>query len=271
MDTLRQSPRFLFQQICQLGLGVAIPFFVEATLRARISAAFKFQDADALIFGFRQVLRGLCDGDLLLDDNFHIRGSATCLQRLLGSHAKYSGRCFEDLIDGDEARESFRFFMAQTDNTDCTDSRDSSDAAPHCLRVPLKAPSGRIVSVDVFHVRLPRLYGAESMHHLLSITEDADARVAPEASPSASRSCDDLLANMLTAERSTAPSATSSESNVECYEELAELTLLLNASTELVDVEEVHMRFVRRTNEEGLQMGPLDAVHTSASLIRPDM
>ena len=50
---------------------------------------------------------------------------------------------------------------------------DSPEAAPRCLRVPLKAPCGRIVSVDVCHVPLPQLYGQKSLHHLLSLTEDA--------------------------------------------------------------------------------------------------
>ena len=32
---------------------------------------------------FRQMLRGVCDGDILLDSNFKICGDAGCLQRLL--------------------------------------------------------------------------------------------------------------------------------------------------------------------------------------------
>ena len=33
------------------------------------------------------------------------------------------------------------------------------------------------------------------------------------------------------------------ESCVECHDELAEMTLLVNASTELLDIEEVHLRY----------------------------
>ena len=33
---------------------------------------------------FRQMLKGVCDGDLLLDSNFNICSNDCCLQRLLG-------------------------------------------------------------------------------------------------------------------------------------------------------------------------------------------
>ncbi|CAE7805592.1 unnamed protein product, partial [Symbiodinium necroappetens] len=45
------------------------------------------------------------------------------------------------------------------------------------------------------------------------------------------------------------------ESYEECYDELAELTLLVNASTPLMDIEEAHLRFVRKTNKSKVRMG----------------
>ncbi|CAE7823062.1 unnamed protein product [Symbiodinium sp. CCMP2456] len=45
------------------------------------------------------------------------------------------------------------------------------------------------------------------------------------------------------------------DTHVECYEELTEMTLLLNTSTELMDIEEAHLRFVRRTNDSKVRMG----------------
>ena len=48
--------------------------------------------------------------------------------------------------------------------------------------------------------------------------------------------------------------------NIHMFEELAQLTLTLNASTELMDVPEIMMRFSRRTDEEGVcQSSPYSA------------
>ena len=254
---------FLLQQICQFGVSIAIPAFVNWTLEARISVAFKSKDADTLSFGFRQVLRGICDGDLLLDSNFEICGNATCLQRLLGSNEAFAGRLFHDLIDGADARKKFHKFVASSDIPTREACYDGGEAAPHCLRVPLKAPSGRIVKVDVFHVSLPGLYGEES-HHLLSMKEDPDSMVPLEATPTGT-GADRLLKSLIGPPSSNPSSATSSENGVESYEELAEMTLLLNASTELVDIEEAHLRFRRQKHDDDVRMGSLDSSFRSPS------
>ncbi|CAE7880189.1 unnamed protein product, partial [Symbiodinium necroappetens] len=70
-------------------------------------------------------------------------------------------------------------------------------------------------------------------------------------------------------------SAASNESFEECYDELEEMTLLVNASTALMDIEEAHLRFVRKTDEPKVRMGmptlkrfarPLDWVGIDAVL-----
>ena len=53
---------------------------------------------------------------------------------------------------------------------------------------------------------------------------------------------------------------------MESYEELAEMTMLLNASTELVDIEEAHLRFVRSQHEDDIRMGSSDPKAPSLSL-----
>eukprot|EP00439_Symbiodinium_sp_Y106_P039865 s7759_g4.t2 len=45
------------------------------------------------------------------------------------------------------------------------------------------------------------------------------------------------------------------DTRVECYDELEEMTLVLNTSTELMDIEEAHLRFVRRTDDSQVRMG----------------
>ncbi|CAE7926604.1 unnamed protein product, partial [Symbiodinium sp. KB8] len=108
------------------------------------------------------------------------------------------------------------------------------------------------VSVDVCHVPLPNLYGTKTVHYLLSLTEDLDPRVPPmqlQEDSQQSRFKDQE------GEVRSAQSAASSETHVEGYDELAEMTLLLNLSSELVDIEEAHLRFQRRTNEAEFRLG----------------
>ncbi|CAE7682844.1 unnamed protein product [Symbiodinium sp. CCMP2592] len=223
-----------------------IPFLLELTLRECIEASFQSQDSDSLIQGFRQMLKGICDGELLLDGDFQICGKAPCLQRLLSSREDFAGHCFRELIVDDKAREAFDSFLARA-----AAEPKHLEATPGCLRVPLKTASQEIVSVDMFHVPLSRsLYGLNTIHHLLALTEDVHARLHPEAEPSTQ--------NVWESRRpaASAPaSAASTDTHVECYEELEEMTLLLNTSTELMDIEEAHMRFVRRTDDSKVRMG----------------
>ena len=138
--------------------------------------------------------------------------------------------------------------------------RDSSKAAQHegsapqCLRVALRG-SRRLVSADVFHVALPKTLGVSSGRHLLAIAEDADSRsyqtdAEKDSIPSS------LLSRILFGRQSRClpPSVTSLDSgiteNIQMFEELSQLTLTLNAGTELIDMPEVVMRFSRRSDEE---------------------
>ena len=50
---------------------------------------------------------------------------------------------------------------------------------PRCLRIALK-DAGSQIPADVFHVRLPQLYG-NSVRHLLALKVDADSHPHPEA------------------------------------------------------------------------------------------
>ncbi|CAE7859918.1 unnamed protein product [Symbiodinium necroappetens] len=235
---------------------MAVPLFFEFAVREWIAASFQSQDSDSLIQGFRQMLKGISDGELLLDGSFQICGSAPCLQRLLSSREDFAGRSFRELIVDDEAKELFDHFLAPaaSDGEDPeTTVQLESTAAPRCLRVPLRDCAGRAISVDVFHVSLqPCLYGESTTCHLLALKEDVRSVEPPEVDPAQNALPSSLLASR---RAPTAHSAASSESCVECHDELAEMTLLVNASTELLDIEEVHLRYVRRTDDSKVQMG----------------
>ncbi|CAE7823090.1 unnamed protein product [Symbiodinium sp. CCMP2456] len=262
----------LFHVCLNVLVSIALPVIFEFAVREWIVASFQSQDSDFLIEGFRQMLKGICDGELLLDSNFQISGKAPCLQRLLSSSEDFAGRSFRDLLVDDKARKVFDDFLKAAAVEGVREHLQSS-AAPRCLRVPLRAPSGQTISVDVFHVPLPpSLYGESTAYHLLALKEDVQSMPPPDADPT-----QNVLPSSLLASRSapTARSAASNESYEECYDELAEMTLLVNASTALMDIEEAHLRFVRKTDEPKVRMGmptlkrfarPLDWVGIDAAL-----
>ena len=169
------NPRLVMSACVQALVYMAIPLFFDFAVREWIAASFQSQDSDSLIAGFRRMLKGICDGELLLDGNFQICGTAPCLQRLLSSSEDFAGRSFPDLLADDDARKLLNDFLAPAAATSDADEGAESGkrlpstegAAPRCLRVPLRAPSGQAISVDVFHVSLPStLYGESTSYHL---------------------------------------------------------------------------------------------------------
>eukprot|EP00913_Durusdinium_trenchii_P004468 g4147.t1 len=91
-------------------------------MQSEIKARIDSTDASSLKHGFRQVLRGVCDGDLLLD-----RRNCT-IERLLKSSRKLSDTNFLDLFLDAESRENFLQFLAGAD--------DSKTTMPRGLREP---------------------------------------------------------------------------------------------------------------------------------------
>ncbi|CAE7543048.1 unnamed protein product [Symbiodinium natans] len=223
---------------------------MDAVLRDRIEASLRSKDSDSMIFGFRQMLKGICDGALLLDSSLQINGSAVCLQRLLSVREDLAGHSLEDFIDGEPAKDRFRCLESCVEGG----NMDTEERAPPCLRVPFRAPSGRVVSADVCYVRLPNLYGAKSLHYLLSLTEDVDPRAIPEVEQLQTDQAPQERhfqhpGGQCAQARAEPASVASSESHVPYTPRL------LNLSSELVDVEEAHLRFERHTNEVGFRMG----------------
>ncbi|CAE7330675.1 unnamed protein product [Symbiodinium natans] len=173
---------------------------------------------------FRQMLRGVCDGDVLLDDDLNLAktcGDVSALKRILGTHGDLKGRKFQDfLVQQEEAILTFETFVANAVATG-----EASGPPPKCLRVLLQTEGPREIPVDVFHVALPDLYGTNATYHLLAISEDAESHLARSQSQGAPRANSD---------------------SVEFYNELSELTLLLNASTTDIDIEEATVHFARK-------------------------
>ena len=198
-------------------------------------------DSESMVGSFRRMLRGVCDGELMLDESLQIVGKADSLTRLLMTH-NISGD-FEQLLgEGDRAR--FRHFISNV-------NQSPAQPTPPCLRVSLQLDEVQ-VSVDLFHVKVSPLLG-EALH-LLAFREDAESRLRQEVR-AARHEVPRMLGRSPRRAR-TVGSVRSCGSDVSallqiCHE-LREMTLLVDASTAMLDVEQAHMSFSRDSAEDGM-------------------
>ena len=128
---------------------LAVIVVVDHTMRSIIFAKVDASDASSLMLGFRQVFRGVCDGDLLLDkSSCSIVDDASCLERLLKSSKKLSKTNFLDLFLDSEGRQRFLHFLSSQDDG------TSAGSMPRGLRISLQGADGA-VSIDVFQTKVP--------------------------------------------------------------------------------------------------------------------
>lgn len=240
MDLLHQTGGVeILLQVSSFGLVTIVSALYEHQARSRISAVIKSDEADSMLYGFRQMLRGLADGDVLLDQQFKIVGS-TRLKGFVDSCQP--GTSFADLLDNKDWQKFLDFATAS-----------AGESLPPCMRVTLKSKHAE-VGVDLFHVALPK-YGKAGNHHLLAIKEDSESRCLTLEVPETPVPLTKLpLAELepgagaggtpLSGRASETPSSINEA--VDVFNELEELTLLINSQFEVHDIEEAHMRFTRR-------------------------
>ena len=76
INSTAQSPLIVVFMELQYLLGSAlISGLLEMIVRSRIEALLDSADADSLVHGFRRMLRGVCDGDVLLSSDYRRPGS----------------------------------------------------------------------------------------------------------------------------------------------------------------------------------------------------
>ncbi|CAE7570377.1 unnamed protein product [Symbiodinium natans] len=249
---------FVVQQLLQLVVVMLVPTVIQSIVRDQIKASLESQDADSLVSAFRHLLKGVSDGDLLLDSNFNICGNASCLQRLLGTHEDFNGRNFLDLITEPGSVPFSKFLVAEGGGSSASATPGSKcPNMPQGVRVHLQG-SGCEVPVDVFHVVLPELYGTSATHHLLAIMEHSEPCVrsvrseprqgaAPASLPEGKEGKEDVFTE--SHERGSEDMDAShmvqqfAEQLAQQFNVLSDLTLLVNANTELIDIEEAVMHF----------------------------
>ena len=133
-------------------------------IRSNIAARQNSGSASSLMLGFRHVLRGVCDGDFLLDrSSCYILDDASCLERLLKSKKKLSESNFLDLFLDPESRLNFLNFLNAQDPSEMS----TIPRIPRGLRVSLQGADGP-VSLDLFHTRIPSQDLAYCFNHVYS-------------------------------------------------------------------------------------------------------
>ena len=159
--------------------SIACSLFMDVALRGRIYDLLDTADAESLVSGFRRVLRGVCDGEVLLDSRMIVAQESECLKNLILTDVSLVGRSFSHLLaDGD--RDRFNSFInASMESLGMPDSKHV--APPFCSRVMFRGSTGLRVSADIYHVPVPGLFGAKEAHHLIALKEDQESRPLPEA------------------------------------------------------------------------------------------
>ena len=230
-------------QFWVLANSIACSLFMDVAFRGRIYDLLDTADAESLVSSFRRVLRGVCDGEVLLDSRMMVAQESECLKNLILTDVSLVGRSFSNLLaTGD--RDRFNSFINSSLKASMPDSKHISP--PFCSRVTFSGSTGLRVSADIYHVPVPGLFGAT--HHLIAIKEDLEARPLPEAEEGS------LPTQLLWRQPGhTYGTDTASERSLQgtvdaspgCPD-LEEMTLLVSVGTELQDVLEAHVRFERR-------------------------
>jgi len=236
-------------ELLLLSAVLSISGLVEFSTRRRLAMLL---NSESMVMSFRQMLRGVCDGEVLLNSKLCIVGG--CLKTLLMTSEEFSGRSFEELLV-EEERPTFRHFMLDSAK------EAPSGSAPTCVRVSLKR-AGHRIGVDLFHVKMPHLLGEETgeTFHLIALREDCDSTAALEVFNEANEDANPILEMD---EKSKRPSSCRSDNSVppvpansmiQLCQELQEMTLLVDANTPLLDVDQAHFSFLRQSDEADSSM-----------------
>ena len=247
------NAQFFSSCLCQILISiltVASSSLVDMAFRGRIYALLDATNAESLLSSFRRVLRGLCDGEVLLDSQMHVSQESECLKHLILTSVSLKGRFFEDLL-ADEDRHRFREFIV------ASSAAFEEIAPPFCSRVGFRGSAGIRVAVDIYHVPVPGLFGAVEPYHLIAFKEDDESRALPDA---AEDSVPDELSwnrhqgshlSHLDVTASSQASRGSARSSHAVDPELQEMTLLIDVDSSFQDVKQAHLKF-QRNWEEGV-------------------
>ena len=257
-------------QICILVNIIVCSLLVDVALRGRIYALLDTADAESLVSSFRRVLRGVCDGEVLLDSRMMVVQESQCLKNLILTDVSLVGRCFLHLLaDGD--RDRFRSFIESS--MQAVGMPDSKHVAPpFCSRVSFRGSAGLRVSADIYHVPVPGLFGAKESHHLIALKEDLESRPLPEAEEGSLPSQLLWRQHGRSSDTASRHSESSGQGAVDASPgcpDLEEMTLLVSVGTELQDVLEAHVRFERHEEVGDIPSALQSSMPSLRKLVKP--
>ena len=129
-------------------------------------------DTESMVSSFRRMLRGVSDGEVLLNEEMHVCEDADCLKHLLMTQGNFQGKHFERLLVPEEICR-FQEFLKQSMAEERKPEEERTKTPP-CLRISLRGASDIRVGVDLWHVLMPGR--KDGMLHLLVLREDSEAR-----------------------------------------------------------------------------------------------
>lgn len=251
---------------------------IDSMLKGRICALLETADAESLVSSFQRMLHGVCDGEVLLDSDMKVAQESEGLKHLILTNVTLVGRSFQRLL-ADEERDRFNEFI-ETSTQPSGVSRPNDSALPSCLRVSFRDSAGIKVAADIYHVPVPGLFGAKEPHHLMAFKEDPESRQQPEAEEHAVPA--QLLDPRLKGKRfqrnheqvghedcsSMSSGSTGRSSCANICPELQDMTLMVDADTELHDVQQAELNF-KRNERPNLPSGLQSSMPSLRKLLKP--
>ena len=225
-------------------------------VKSRIEAQLETADAESLVSSFRRMLRGVCDGEALVDGQFKIIGESQCVQHLIMTTVSMAGKPLDHFVMEGDRQRFVEFIQSSTDDILRTPESQRRCAPCASLRVSFRGSAGIRVAADIYHVPVVGLYGAAEPFHLIAFKEDVESRAQPDAQdnaipPQLVYKTDGAASGLTSLKpKSTSSKASSRQSSVVAVQELQEMTLLVDVNTEFQDILEVHLKFQREDCED---------------------
>lgn len=205
-----------------------------------------------MLSSFRRMLRGVCDGEVLLGEDLKIKEEAECLKHLMMDSRAFQGKDFQKFLDPEEATR-FLDFLQQSER-DAHQPEEQRTRTPPCLRISLRGASDIRVGVDLWHV--PMRSTGSGTSHLIALREDSEAQQAissedqPDLQLPPHQGDPDAMSELSDSQKS-------STSLLRSFPELMDMTLCVDTSTHWFDVEQAHLSFARQPQSSDSSMPSL--------------
>ena len=213
-------------------------------MQHHIAVKLESDDVSSLLQASRCVLRGVCEGDVVLDRHTHrILEDSTSLERLLNVKRKLSGSNFLDLFLDADGRQQFSQFLQSE-----VLPQAGKAAIPPCLRIVLQGAHGS-VSTDVFCTSCAV---AGQDFYLLALRADPDQFGIPPDAPDPPDPPQSAWQFGREQPKRQPSEGDSSVEVAEAFRELVQLRLLVNIDTPRLDIEEATLSFSRSRHRDGM-------------------